>query len=212
MIKNSDYYSAVRKEILPLLPQKASRVLDIGCGFGVTGAYLKSLQMADEVCGIEIVPTAAQEAKKVLDEVVVLNLDQSSSLPFSESSFDLILCLDVLEHLVDPWSAVKLLTKYLKPSGAMIISVPNMRNFRVVLPLLLWGKFQYEDSGLLDSTHLRFFTKKSALELAACSGMSLEVIDSTGCKFFSRTWLANFLTLGIFRDFFTVQYLIRVKR
>ena len=212
MIKNSDYYSAVRKEILPLLPARASRVLDVGCGHGSTGSFLKSEQKADFVAGIEIVPEAAQEAKKVLDDVALLNLDQSKALPFPEQSFDLILCLDVLEHLVDPWQALKLLTKYLKPGGAMIISLPNVRNFRVVLPLLLQGTFQYSDSGLLDSTHLRFFTKKSSLELAAYSGLQIELVENTGRKTGSITWIANLLTLGIFREFFDIQYLIRVKK
>jgi 2-polyprenyl-3-methyl-5-hydroxy-6-metoxy-1,4-benzoquinol methylase len=130
-------------------------------------------------------------------------------LPFEENTIDVILCLDVLEHLVDPWAVVSRLHTLLKPGGMLICSIPNVRNFRVVLPLLLLGRWRYREYGILDKTHLRFFTKKSAIALVGCSGLVVDMVRSTGLEKWSKDTIANLLSLTVFRSLFEYQYLIR---
>jgi len=211
-MKNEDYYSVVRTEILPLLPKKMEHVLDVGCGVGVTGAYLKEKMGAARVSGIEIVPAAAVKAKEVLDNVISIDLNSSEPLPFSKNDFDLVLCLDVLEHLVDPWQALEGIVSHLKPNGTVIVSVPNVRHFRTVLPLLLMGRFVYEEHGVRDSTHLRFFTKQSAVSLVAGAGLTITSVIHTGRPRWSKTWFLNIISFGLFREFFDFQYVIAAKK
>jgi 2-polyprenyl-3-methyl-5-hydroxy-6-metoxy-1,4-benzoquinol methylase len=132
-------------------------------------------------------------------------------LDIEESSLDLILCLDVLEHLVDPWTMVERLNKLLKPGGHMIASIPNVRFFRTALPLVFMGDWAYQNEGILDKTHLRFFTKKTAISLMETSGMKLDMVIGKGLEKGKKARLINFITLGLFRPFLEFQYLIRVK-
>lgn len=209
--KGDPYYSVARKEILSLLPQQSARVLDIGCGFGHTSAMLKKMNKAQWVCGLETFPEAAKEAQNLLDKVLQLDLNQSTSLPLEEKSFDLILALDVLEHLVDPWAALKMITKYLSPNGSIIISLPNIRHYSVLFPLFFSGRFEYQKSGILDSTHLRFFTRSSILQFAESSGLTVDGTQHVGRPVGKKTWFLNLLTLGIFREFLDTQYIVRLK-
>ncbi len=200
----------IRNEIEPLLRKNTARALDIGCAQGDTGCWLKEQKFASFVAGIEIDETLATTAKKKLDQVLTCDVE-SSELPFAPASFDLVLCLDVLEHLRDPWSALKKLREQLSPEGELVTSIPNVRNFRVILPLLLKGSWEYQDSGLLDRTHLRFFTKKSALRLVEEAGFEIQEVRTTGARFGGFSFFANILTLGLMKDIFVLQYLIRAK-
>ena len=162
--KKLDYFSAARSEILDLVPEDVNRVLEIGCGYGQTLLMLKEKNLCKETVGIELVESVASEASKNVDRIYALNVEKSE-LPSELGEFDLILLLDVLEHLVDPWGILlKLKSNYLSEKGKFIISLPNARHFGLVLPLLS-GSFDYVESGILDKTHLRFFTKKSAVAL-----------------------------------------------
>lgn len=203
------YYANVRHEILPLLPTRCDKVLDIGCGDGSTLIWLKEVKKCSWIGGVEIVPDAAEKAGKKLDMVYEGNID-TMDLPLAAHSLDLILCLDVLEHLIDPWSATRRIQRLLKPGGALIISVPNVRCKRVLLPLLLHGKWEYADQGILDRTHLRFFVRDSAIELVENAGLRVDMVDVTGGiargkkARFMKTILPNSIM-----SFFARQYLIR---
>ncbi len=94
-------------------------------------------------------------------------------------SLDLVLCLDVLEHMADPWSMVRRLTALIAPGGRLILSVPNIRNYRFIWRLVTRGDFHYRDFGLLDRTHLRFFVKETAVGLAACGGLNVRAVEMT---------------------------------
>jgi len=95
----------------------------------------------------------------------------------------------------------------------MICSIPNVRNYSVIFPLILLGRWRYTEFGILDRTHLRFFTKESAIALVECSGLVVDVVRSTGMVKWNKVAIANLLTLNVFKPLFEYQYLIRaVKR
>jgi SAM-dependent methyltransferase len=168
------YYGFVRREIAPLLPARAEHVLEVGCGQGGTLAWLKDQGLAARTTGIELDAPSAAVARRQVDHVIEGDAGTAlDNLP--AASVDLVLCLDVLEHLVDPWRAMARLTRALRPGGHVIISVPNIRHYSVTLPLLWSGRWQYEDAGILDRTHLRFFTRAGARALIAGAGL-----DSAG--------------------------------
>lgn len=206
--KIQEYYGNVRYEVFDMLPDYADRVFEVGCGAGDTLSALKSSGRCNWSGGIEYFQDAARLAKEKVDFVFEGNIE-NTDLPLEQNSLDVILCLDVLEHLIDPWSVVHYLHTMLRPGGILICSIPNVRNFRVVLPLLLFGEWKYSQEGILDKTHLRFFTKKSAMELAECSGLHIDMVRATGLDKLSKSRIANQLTLSIFKPLFEVQYLIR---
>jgi 2-polyprenyl-3-methyl-5-hydroxy-6-metoxy-1,4-benzoquinol methylase len=203
-----DYFGKTRTEIEPLLPEKLERVLEIGCGRGPTLAWLKRRYPGLWACGIEIDEEAADEAERRVD--IVLREDIAVCDPdIDKASFDAILCLDVLEHLADPWSVLGRLREYLRPDGVVIASVPNVRHHSVVGPLLLRGRWEYESWGILDKTHLRFFTRDSAIQLFVRQGFDVERVMATGLHKGSKARWINLLTLSVFRPFLEYQYLIR---
>ena len=142
---------------------------------GATVAHLKTLYPGLWAAGVELDAAAAEQARKHVDVVWHAAVEDA---PFDTmipaGSLDCVLCLDILEHLVDPWLAVKRLSPLLAPGGRLIISIPNVRNFKFIRKLLIGGDFRYRDAGLLDRTHLRFFTRETACELATCGGLVLE--------------------------------------
>lgn len=207
---NSDYYSHIRGEIAQLLPADIGRVLEIGCGRGNTLVWLKNLGNTHSTYGIELSADSAEEARSKVDHVLCGDFE-ALSLPEGFGGFNVILCLDVLEHFVDPWKALARIGNLLAPGGSIITSIPNVRYFRVVLPLLLQGRWQYESSGILDRTHLRFFTRQTAIELMTSSGLILETVSSTGLEKGRKTRYLNWATLGLCRPLFEYQYLIKVR-
>ena len=164
------YYTFVRREIQPLLPKRARHVLEVGCGQGSTLAWLKSAGIAARTTGIELDPVAAAAARTHADRLIEGDAESAiDALPVG--GFDLVLCLDVLEHLVDPWRAMQRLARVLEPGGRAIVSVPNVRHYSVSLPLVWSGRWQYEEAGILDRTHLRFFSRAGATALLTGAGL-----------------------------------------
>lgn len=141
----------------------AQRVLELGPATGYMSRAFVAKGAA--VVGIEIDPEMAQQAEEFCSRVVVGDLDTLDlDLELGEEQFDAIVAADVLEHLKDPLGALKRLRKFLAPEGAFVISVPNVAHGSVRLALLS-GRFDYRDVGLLDATHLRFFTRETLEEL-----------------------------------------------
>lgn len=167
--ENCNYFSSCRREIEPLLlPGAIASALEIGCGSGATMAWLRRIKHVDHAVGVELNVPAARQAMRIFDEVIIGNVEaQSFEL---HQQFDLILALDVLEHLSDPWAVVRRLRKALKPGGALIASIPNVIHYRAMLPLLVKGSWQYTDEGIFDRTHLRFFSEDTAIKLFTESG------------------------------------------
>jgi 2-polyprenyl-3-methyl-5-hydroxy-6-metoxy-1,4-benzoquinol methylase len=210
--KGDEYFGNERKDILPLLPAKAARVLEVGCGSGATLHWLKSTGRCEAAVGIELFESAANLARTRVDELHVGNAETLIDGLFSPSSFDMVLCLDVLEHMVDPWVFVSKVQHLLKPGGTLITSLPNVRHLRVVLPLLLMGRWQYESSGILDRTHLRFFTRATALALVSPAGLRLVDCRRRLPIVTSKSGIANLLTMGLLKDLFTMGYLTASRK
>jgi len=156
--------------VLRLVPTD-SRVLDVGCASGYLGAAL--IERGCRMWGVEQDPVAAREAAVLYEDVATLDLDGTSELPWPRGSFDVVLAADVLEHLRDPLGALQRLREYARPGAAFVISLPNVAHASVRLPLL-FGRFRYRESGILDRTHCRLFTFSTAHELAEASGLELE--------------------------------------
>lgn len=208
---DSQYYAHVRREIEPLLPFRIGRMLEIGCGRGETAAWIRNGREISQTFGVEIDADAAVHAADKLDEVIPGNFE-ALELPAHYQDFDLILCLDVLEHLIDPWRAIQRIYEMLAPGGTLITSIPNVRYFRVVWSLVAHGRWEYENSGILDRTHLRFFTRHSAVELMRSGGLEVETVLATGLETGRKTRYLNALTLSLLRPFFEYQYLIKAQK
>lgn len=170
------YYTYKRNDVQQLLPERLGRVLDVGCAQGVLGAACRE-RGADTVTGIELTPENAAIAEKTLDCVLCGDIE-TMELPFEPGAFDTIICADVLEHLRDPWAMLRRLAGLLAPGGALVASVPNIAHYSVVLKLLT-GNWTYEQQGLLDLTHLRFFGPGSLGDLFQGCGLGVEQVAFT---------------------------------
>jgi len=156
---------------LALIPDSARRVLDIGCGAGRLGDALKARQQA-EVWGVERSDQAAELARQKLDQVVVGDVE-TLDVDFEPATFDAIVCGDVLEHLREPERLLRRARDWLAPEGCLVASIPNVRHHSVVCSLLQ-GNWTYESAGLLDRTHLRFFTRREIEKLFVRAGFAIE--------------------------------------
>lgn len=202
--KEQDYFSAARHEILDLVPKFSRRVLEVGCGSGQTLEMLKNKNLCSETVGIELFNTAADEARGRVDTVYCLDVEKNQ-LPQNLGKFDLILLLDVLEHLVDPWGVLKKLKEEcLADGGKIIVSLPNARHFSLVLPLL-FGRFTYTERGILDKTHLRFFTKSSGVDLLKSASLNIDSIKRSSLDIGLNSGKFNLITLGLFSNFIASQ-------
>lgn len=139
-----------------------SRVLDVGCAYGDLGAALKTRDCIVE--GVENYPLAVAEASERLDTLYVVDLNDVRQLDAVPAGFDVITAMDVLEHTTDPWAVLAVLRGKLKIGGTCYVSVPNVANIKTRLGLMC-GQFDYTDYGVLDRTHLRFFTRSTATSL-----------------------------------------------
>jgi 2-polyprenyl-3-methyl-5-hydroxy-6-metoxy-1,4-benzoquinol methylase len=175
----------------------ASSVLDIGCSTGYVGDALRARNC--RVWGVDRDAAAAAKAKASYEEVYVLDLDECDGLPWPEISFDVVLCADVIEHLRDPARALRLVRRYVSPRGRLVLSVPNVAHVSVRLPLLV-GRFEYRRSGILDETHLRLFTFRTARTLVESSGFAIERVLGGSDHFgalLDRLGVAAYLLRGL---------------
>jgi len=202
------YYDNDRPEIFRLVDESAKVILDVGCGKGRLGANLRQAMPDRKVLGIEYNEQIAAEAEKVLNSVFVGDL-QTIDLPFHANMFDCMIFADILEHLPDPAAALRKLKPYLKPQGKVICSIPNMRHYTVILKLFLRG-WEYEDWGLFDQTHLRFFSLHTMKKMLADEGFQIEKIDPRIIASRKMKFL-NALCLGKLEEFVAWQYLITAR-
>jgi len=174
--KPKTYYNFQRPEMLELLPKTSKRILEVGCGQGTFAAQIKAYNDA-EVWGIEFMPKEGEIAKTTLDKVFIGPVeDFINELP--DNYFDAIYFNDVLEHLAYPDNVLRDLKIKLVDGGLIISSIPNIRNFRVLKMLVFNGNWDYVDHGIMDKTHLRWFTKKSIIKMYETLGF--EIISHKG--------------------------------
>ena len=213
--KDQDYYSGVRFDLLTLFPAKQGlSILEVGAGSGENLVYLKVKNIASKVVGVEkFLMENTMQQHEIIDSMIIADLE-TDQLDLAEGSFDLILCPDVIEHLIDPWHVLEKLRKYLRPGGEILISVPNIRFFKVLISILLKGRFEYETSGIMDRTHLRWFCRKDLIQLLEQSGyrVTRASSDFEQRKEWSKKYIFNLLTFGLFKEFFIVQNFIAAKK
>ena len=158
--------------VVAMMPPGLKTALDVGCSAGGLGYYLKSELGYEEVVGIEYSESSAHMARQVLDDVYV---GDAGTIELPEKyfhHFDVIVYADVLEHLYDPWAVVSRFKKCLHPDGYILASIPNLKNLFIILNLVS-GRFDYTDLGLLDRTHIRFFTSNTAVEMFTDAGFEM---------------------------------------
>lgn len=194
-----------RREMLPFVPADVIRVLEVGCGTGAFGAALKAARSV-EVIGVESSVVAAERAAQCLDDVITADIEQDP-LPLPSAYFDCLVLNDVLEHLRDPWGALQNLSAHLRPHGYAVASIPNMRHFEVMKSLLLHRDWTYTKWGVLDRTHLRFFTLRTIPTLfEQCGYRMLRLEGINGGRFPWKFGILNCLSLNALDDMRYLQF------
>jgi 2-polyprenyl-3-methyl-5-hydroxy-6-metoxy-1,4-benzoquinol methylase len=198
-LNTNRYYQHGREEMLCFVPSSAATILDIGCGTGEFGRFLKT-RRGVQVWGVELVSEVAAEAAGKLDRVFAGNIE-TGEVTLPDGYFDCVICNDVLEHMVDPWRVLAMLRSKLRDNGVVVASIPNLRYFQVLKELLVRKKFEYRDSGVLDRTHLRFFTVNGIKDLFEASGYKIAALEGIDkCDFSWKFRLFNLVLLGRLED------------
>lgn len=200
-----EYYQHVRTGISPLLPERATRILEIGSGSGNTLRWLKSLYPQAETVAIEGFAEVKDQLAANADRAIIRDLELD--LPDDLGRFDLVLALDVLEHLRRPEKVVAQLAAIMDEGATFIVSVPNVAHLSVSWPLLAKRRFDYADAGILDRTHYTFFVESSAVGLL--NGGGFEVTDGLTDGLYRKARLVDLLSFGLLRHHLTKQYVMK---
>ena len=211
------YFSHKQSQLLGLIPEKGvNRVLSLGCGYGFTEYEL--LKQNIEVWAIEKNEIAAIEAEKRVSKIIIGDVSEVINR-CPDKYFDCLMLPDILEHLVDPLGTLRGYLNKLREGGIVIASLPNVRFFGIVIPLVIFGRWDYKEEGVLDNTHLRFFTKKTIKELfvkAGCYNVIIRpryrVPESNCLKTIAKVIQIIVFKIPFLKDFFAKQYLVSALR
>ncbi len=203
-VKPDDYFIQTRPEMLEFIPPTAERILEVGCATGMFGAQLKRRSDV-EVWGIEYDTESAEIAREKLDMVLAGDVLQlGDHLP--DSYFDCIVFNDVLEHLVDPFTVLLKVKGKLVKNGSIVCSIPNIRFFYTLKNFILDKQWKYEDAGIMDKTHLRFFTERSIVDMF--DSLGYKMVEMKGINAI-RSWKFSFfnaLSMGYLSDTRYLQF------
>jgi len=170
--KPQGYYTKPRADYVDLLPEDPNAsILELGCGDGATGALALRNGKCGSYVGIEMFVPMAERARQVLSSVHVGNVE-NMELPYAAASFDALILSEVLEHLVDPQAVLNRLALLLRPGALVFASSPNIAHWSNILGLCL-GRFEYTESGMMDRTHLRWFTPASFAAMFEAAGVKV---------------------------------------
>ena len=173
--KPAGYYDNDRVDMLKYVPAGTKTSLEFGCGFGGFSALVKE-KYGTQTWAVELNAEVAREAAKKLDRVI--NRDATDSLDvIPDNYFDCIILFDVLEHLPDPFSLLCALKTKLTAKGVVIASIPNIRYYRTFVDFVIHGNWDYKEHGILDKTHLRFFTKKSIVKMFSILDFQIQLLE-----------------------------------
>lgn len=174
--KDPAYFGNARRDYVAALPVSPdAAILELGCGNGATGLLALRERKCGRYVGIEMFEPMAAQAQQVLTAVHVGNVE-SIDLPYAPATFDALIISEVLEHLLEPEKVLIRLVELVKPGGRVFASSPNIAHWRPIMDLI-FGRFEYTDKGLMDRTHLRWFTPSSFQRMFANAGVA---IDSFG--------------------------------
>ena len=205
-MKNGRYHHGSRPEMAEFLPSRYQKVLEIGCG---EGGFAGSLDQRCEVWGVEMHASSAGIADQRLHRVLVGSYDAvQHDLP--ENYFDLVICNDVIEHMPDHDASFNSISTKLQDGGYLVASIPNMRYYYCLRELLLRKEWVYRDQGIMDRTHLRFFTERSIRRTLSDHGFSVEMLGGInrlrGAKRVLRAMFFVILTFGYYTDILFQQF------
>jgi len=197
-------YDFDRAELLPFLPAASRTLLDVGCGSGAFGRLLRTHRPGMELWAVEPDLASARVAEDGFNHVIVGTFP-NDQLP--RAKFDVVLCADVLEHMPEPAEALSAAADVMTPGGVMVASIPSVRHWRTsVWPLLRHGTWTYTERGVLDRTHLRFFTRRSIRDFFSDNGWSVDSI--TGINMIRGERLVSRVSAGLANDFLFPQYAV----
>lgn len=170
------YPDHVNAGLLGMIEGAPRRVLELGCGTGAFGAALKAKFPQATVVGVEAGVAPAAIAAGRLDRVVRARIDEMdfAGHGLQPGEFDVLVAADVLEHVVNPWNVLVRVKPFLAAGGQLVASIPNVRNALLIAALAVNGRWEYRERGLLDVTHLRFFTLEEIRRMLAETGYRLE--------------------------------------
>ena len=208
--KETGYFNNPRLDLLAMLePARGLHLLELGAGNGATLAAARSTGLASYCVGIDIVSPehlAPGVDRFFCADVEAVDLEDLDGFEMPAGGFDAVICADVLEHLVDPWRAVVRLATLLKPGGAFLSSIPNIRNHRALAAIAVHGDFRYAPAGLLDRSHLRFFCRKNIRELFEQAGLAVEAMETNMGGYGLRHRALDLATFGRLHDLFVFQF------
>jgi 2-polyprenyl-3-methyl-5-hydroxy-6-metoxy-1,4-benzoquinol methylase len=196
------YYASTRDDVVDALPRPIGAVLDVGCGSGGVGPGLRRAG-ATRLTGIEVVAEQAERARENYDQVVAAPVEEA--LEKVEGPFETILCLDVLEHLVDPEQVMCDLHGVAAPGARLQVSLPNARHISLVRDLVFRGTFGYTEWGHRDRTHLRWFTRRDIVEAMERSGWTVQRVSHPELD---RSRGLDRLTRGRSTEFLVAQWYV----
>jgi 2-polyprenyl-3-methyl-5-hydroxy-6-metoxy-1,4-benzoquinol methylase len=218
---HAPYPDYANPQLLEKIPLAARTILDIGCAQGALGAAYLQRNPRARVLGIDSDEAAIRIARRRLTEVACVDVE-ATPMPFAaDPKIDCIIYGDILEHLTDPWTLLRRHAEYLAPEGTVLVCMPNVEHWSFV-QRLLHGNFDYEDTGLLDRTHLRWFTPRNMGNALAKAGLELadlapRPVDIEGAQAFVKAMAPGLRAIGIdpqeyFNRAWPLQYIWRARK
>lgn len=207
-VKDASYFGQTCTDLIEYIVGDDLTILEVGCAMGATGKTLLENGKAKWVTGIEFVEEYADIAKSVLNEVYVGDIE-AMTFDWQPKKFDCFIFGDVLEHLSNPWRVLRNLRPFLSDEGIVVASIPNVKHWPVMFDLIARDDWKYNDWGVLDITHLRFFTRKSAQRLFSECGYMVERIEP---MFNGRRYsIPSRFTFGLLDTYFAQRWIMRLR-
>ena len=208
--KQQSYFNGARADFVARLPlDPTARILEVGCGTGATGALALCRGRASHYTGVELFEGAAEQARHLLNEVLVGDVEKLA-FPWQPCAFDALILSEVLEHLVEPWAVLESLRPFLRPGAMVLASSPNISHWRVVRELAQ-GRFHLADQGVFDRTHMRWFTPDTFAAMFERAGYEVLNVEPV-TPFSERTKLISRLTQGRWDHLFMTQICLEARR
>ena len=213
--KSKNYYTNIRYDLIEFFDKKKYfKVLEIGAAYGETLFYLKENGLANEAIGIELFQDEKNKNNyKKIDKFIFGNINEIDLLEY-KNYFNLILLPDVLEHIYDPKKTLSIVHQLLSDDGEIVVSMPNIRHYSAFVRVFLKGNFSYDENGIFDYTHVRFYCKKNIQELLESSNFQIIKVEGSIRNFKGKSIakIINKISFGLFEQFLSNQYFFKAKK